>query len=185
MHDGNSLWNKLLDQIDSRGWAWQIVGPDQGDHENEPFPHYCYTVGLVSKGLPDLIVVGLDVRTSIAVGDELIARALANNMVGQAVPTAAGFAPFELNKELLDVFKGTRAILVEVPPEEAAKRSLFAHDFAAAVSKAPNLIQLVWPDGKGRFPFEEGADPGFSEAQPVLAYVTPTLPSPTDSPVMQ
>lgn len=185
MHDGDTLWNKLLDQIDSRGWGWQVVGPDQGDDEHEPFPHYCYTVGLVSKGLPDLIVVGLDIRTSIAVGDELITRAMANAIVGQAVPAAGGFEPFELNKELLDVFKGTRAMLVDVPPAEAAKRSLFAHDYAAAVDKPPELIQLVWPDRNGRLPFEDGADPRFIEAQPVLKYAPPTDPAPADSPVLQ
>lgn len=185
MHDGDTLWKKLLDQIDSRGWGWQVVGPDQGDDENEPFPHYCYTVGLVSKGLPDLIIVGLDIRTSIAVGDELITRAMANVIVGQAVPAVSGFKPFDLNKELLDVFKGSRAMLVDVPPVEAAKRSLFAHDYAAAVDKAPDLIQLVWPDRNGRLPFEEGAEPGFSEEQPVLKCVSPSIHEPAYSPAMQ
>lgn len=185
MHDGNSLWNKLLDQIDSRGWAWQTVGPDQGDDEHEPFPHYCYTVGLVSKGLPDLIIVGLDIQTSISVGDELIIRALGLDAPGRAVPTAAGPHPFNVNEELLDVFKGSRAMLVDVPPPQAAKRSLFAHDYAEAVSKAPDLIQLVWPDRNGRLPFEEGAAPSFAEAQPVLKYATPTDPNQADTPVMQ
>lgn len=184
MQDGNSLWKKLLGQIDSRGWGWQVVGHDQGDDEHEPFPHYCYTVGLVSKGLPDLIIVGLDIQTSIAVGDELINRALGVDGPGRAVSTAAGPHPFKLNEEVLDVFKGTRAMLVDVPPAQAAKRSLFAHDYAEAVSKAPELIQLVWPDRNGRFPFEEGASASFVEAQPVLKYASPTAPNPADSPVM-
>lgn len=184
MHDGDTLWNKLLDQIDRQGWGWQIVGPDRGDDEHEPFPHYCYTVGLVGKGLPDIIVVGLDVRTAMAAGDEIITRAMANAIVGQAVPAVGGFNPFDLNKELLDVFKGTRAMLVDVPPAEAAKRSLFAHDYAAAMDKAPDLIQLVWPDRNGRLPFEDGADPRIIAAQPVLKYIAPADPNPTDSPVM-
>ena len=174
MHDGDTIWNKLLGQIDRQGWGWQIVGPDRGDDEHEPFPHYCYTVGLVAKGLPDIIVVGLDVRTAMAAGDEIITRAMAN-----------AIQPFDLNKELLDVFKGTRAMLVDVPPAEAAKRSLFAHDYAAAVNKTPDLIQLVWPDRNGRLPFEDGADPRVVEAQPVLKYVAPIDPSPSESPVMQ
>jgi hypothetical protein len=184
VHEGDTLWKKLLDQIDSRGWGWQVVGPDQGDDEHEPFPHYCYTVGLVSKGLPDLIVVGLDIRTSIAIGDELIVRALGLDTPGRAVPTPAGPLPFSLNQELLDVFKGTRAMLVDVPPAEAAKRSLFAHDYAAAIDKAPDLIQLVWPDRNGRLPFEDGADLRIIAAQPVLKYIAPADPNPTDSPVM-
>lgn len=185
MSAGDTHWNKLLDQIEEHGWGWQVVGPDQGDDEHEPFPHHCYTVGLVSKGLPDIIIVGFDIHTSLVVGNDLIARALANDMVAQTVPTVAGFKPFDLNKELLDVFRGTRAMLVEVPPAEAVKRSLFAHDYAAAVSKAPNLIQLVWPDRNGCFPFEEGASPGFVDAQPILAHISPTVLTPTDAPAMR
>jgi len=174
----------LLDQINRQGWGWQIVGPDRGDDEHEPFPHYCYTVGLVGKGLPDIIVVGLDVRTAMAAGDEIITRAMANLIVGQTVPAVGGFKPFDLNKELLDVFKGTRAMLVDVPPAGAAKRSLLAHDYAAAMDKAPDLIQLVWPDRNGRLPFEDGADPRLIAVQPVLKYITPADPNPTDSPAM-
>lgn len=184
MHDGDTIWNELLDQIDRQGWGWQIVGADRGDDEHEPFPHYCYTVGLVGKGLPDIIVVGLDVRTSMAAGDEMIRRAMANAIVGQAVPAVGGFKPFDLNKELLDVFKGTRAMLVDVPSAEAEKRSLFAHDYAAAMDKTPDLIQLVWPDRNGRLPFEDGADPRIIAAQPVLKYIAPADPNPTDFPVM-
>lgn len=184
MHDGDTTWNKLLDQIDRQGWGWQIVEPDRGDDEHEPFPHYCYTVGLVGKGLPDMIVVGLDVRTAMAAGNEIITRAMANAIVGQAVPTVGGFKPFDLNQELLDVFKGTRAMLVDVSPAQAAKRSLFAHDYAAAMDTAPDLIQLVWPDRNGRLPFEDGADPRIIEVQPVLKYIAHADPTPTDSPVM-
>lgn len=182
MHDRDTIWKKLLGQIDRQGWGWQIVGPDRGDDEHEPFPPYCYTVGLVAKGLPDIIVVGLDVRTAVAAGDEIIVRAMTNAIVGQAVPTVGGYKPFDLNKELLDVFKGTRAMLVDVPPSEAAKRSLFAHDYAVAVNKSPDLIQLIWPDRNGRLPFEEGADPRVVEAQPVLKYVAPIDPNPSESP---
>lgn len=177
-------WKKLLGQIDTQGWAWQIVLADPGNDEYEPFPRYCYTVGLVEKGLPDLIVVGLDVRIAMAAGDELITRAMANAVVARSVPTVGGFKPFELNSDLLDVFKGTRAMLVDVPRAEAAKRSFFAHDYAAAKGKAPDLIQLVWPDRNGRLPFEDGADPRIIEAQPVLKYLAPADPTPTDSPVM-
>lgn len=184
MQAGDTNWNKLLDQIEAQGWAWQIVLADPGDDEYEPFPRYCYTVGLVDKGLPDLIVVGLDVNIAMAAGDELITRAMANAIVAQSVPTVAGFKPFDLNKDLLDVFKGTRAMLVDVPPAEAAKRSFFAHDYAAAKDKAPHLIQLVWPDRNGRLPFEEGADPRFVETQPVLKHIVPADPNTTDSPVM-
>ena len=114
---------------------------------------------MAAKGIPDLIVVGLNPRVAIDAGDELITRAL-----------QADAAPWSINTVLLDVFKGNRAVLVDVPLEHATNRSLFALDFAEAVSKPLQVVQLVWPDHNGRLPFEDGADPAFIEVQPVLKH---------------
>jgi len=169
----DTTWNNLLDQIEQKGWAWQYVHAED-DGEFGAFPFYCYTVGLVAKGIPDLIVVGLNPRVATDAGDELIARAL-----------QAGAEPWGINTVLLDVFKNSRAMLVDVPHEYAANRTLFALDFAEAVSKPLQVVQLVWPDQNGRLPFEEGADPAFVEVQPVLKHTALPDPDQADAPILQ
>jgi len=169
-----AAWNNLLDQIEQKGWAWQYVHADDGAGGYEPFPFYCYTVGLAAKGLPDLIVVGLNPRVATDAGDEIISRAL-----------QAGGQPFTLNTVLLDVFKNSRAMLVEVPKEHAANRSLFALDFAEATSRPLQVFQLLWPDQGGRLPFEDGADAAFVEVPPVLKHLPLPDPVQPDSPAMQ
>lgn len=155
-----ATWNTLLERIEQRGWAWQYVHADDGAGGYEPFPFYCYTIGLVAKGLPDLIVVGLDPRVATDAGDGIISRAL-----------QAGGEPFTLDTVLPDVFKNSRAMLVEVPMEHAANRSLFALDFADATAKPLQVVQLLWPDQNGRLPFEDSADAAFVDVQPVLKHL--------------
>jgi hypothetical protein len=89
-----ATWNKFLDQIEQRGWVWQYVHADDGAGGYEPFPFYCYRVGLAAKGLSDLIAIGLNPRVATDAGDELISCAL-----------WAGGQPFTLNTVLPDVFK--------------------------------------------------------------------------------
>jgi hypothetical protein len=178
------VWDNLLDQIQAKGWAWVAIGPDDGAMSNEPFPPYCYTVGLVHKGLPDLIIIGLDPRTAFAVGDQLILKALAEIDAEKAGPPTPGSAPFKLDTDLFEVFRGTRAMLVDVPTEQAAKRSLFALDYADVAGKPLQVIQLLWPDRQGRLPFEPGVSPSFAEAQPVLKYASPPSPNQLESPTL-
>lgn len=178
MSAGETIWNNLLDQIEQRGWAWQHVHPDDGSEGGGPFPHYCYTIGLSKKGVPDLIIIGLAPETAVAVGNRLIMKALAN-VAGTQAP------PFEMNTDLLEVFNGTRAMLVDVPYEHAANRAFFALDYAEAVSKPLKAIQLLWPDRQGRFPFEDGATPSFAAAQPVLKNLPPPAPEHGEAPLLQ
>lgn len=182
MSTENTVWDNLLDQIEVKGWAWVAIGPDDGAVSNEQFPSYCYTVGLVDKGVPDLIIIGLDPRTAFTVGDQLIRQALAEVDAEHARPATPGFTAFKLNTDLLEVFRGTRAMLVDVPTEQAAKRTLFALDYANVADKPLQVIQLLWPDRQGRFPFEPGVAPSFAEAQPVLKYSSPPDPNQLESP---
>lgn len=178
MSAGETFWNNILDQVEARGWAWQHVGPDDGSEGGGPFPHYSYTIGLSEKGVPDLIIVGLDPQTAVTVGNRLIMKALAN-----ASSTLA--PPFEMNTDLLEVFNGTRAMLVDVPHEHAANRAFFALDYAEAVSKPLQAIQLLWPDRQGRFPFEDAVSPSFAAAQPVLKNLPPPAPAHAVAPLLQ
>lgn len=176
MSSENTVWDRVLDQIEANGWAWMIIGPDDGAISGEEFPPYCYTIGLVDKGIPELIIIGLDPRTALTVGDQLIRQALAT--AGEAPQDP----PFKLNTDLLEVFKGARAMLVDVPREQAAKRSLFALDYANVADKPLQVIQLLWPDRQGRFPFEAGVTQSFVQAQPVLKYFSPPDPNQVESP---
>lgn len=185
-----TIWNNLLDQIDSRGWAWMCAGRDDGAVSGEVFPAYCYTIGLAEQGLPELIIVGpdmrmgyephigLDPRVAIEAAEGIIRKALAGH-------PAAAPSPFPMNTVLHDVFKGTRAMLVHVPTDQANHRALFALDYAVATSTSLRAVQLLWPDRTGRLPFENGVSLAFAETQPVLKYLPPPHHDPTDSPVMQ
>jgi hypothetical protein len=166
------------------------AGRDDGAVSGEVFPAYCYTIGLAEQGLPELIIVGPDMRmgyephigldphVAIEAADGIIRRALADNK-------AAASSPFTMNTVLHDVFKGTRAMLVHVPTDQANHRALFALDYAVATSTSLQAIQLLWPDRDGRLPFEDGVTLAFAENQPVLKYLPPPHPEPAELPVMQ
>lgn len=136
---------------DVRRVGWSVIGvlPD----EEAPLP-FTYTVGVHhSFQLPDLIVTGMSYPNS--------GRAM-NRLVMDAV--ARGSLP--LGRVLDEVFEDARAMLVELADgPEVDERMTGTWWFEQGASPR---AQLVWSDGEGRFPWEEGCDEGVAAAQFVL-----------------
>jgi hypothetical protein len=130
----------LREKIVAKGWAVQYVEDDR-----RPF---AYTIGLHDRGLPALLVTGLDPRQSLWLLNTFARRAL----VGQK-PKAG-------NQLWLPA--GTRVEVVEVDHPDA--HLYMAVNIAGSEIEA---VQLVWADGRGRWPWAPGFDDG-RRPQPVF-----------------
>jgi hypothetical protein len=130
----------LREKIGAHGWAVQYVEDDR-----RPF---AYTVGLHARGLPELLVTGLDPRQSLWLLNSFARRAL------------IGGTPSAGNQVWLPA--GTRVEVVEVDNPDA--HLCMAADIAGSEIEA---VQLVWADGRGRWPWGPGFDDG-RRPQPVF-----------------
>jgi hypothetical protein len=129
----------LREKIRTRGWVVQFV-----EHDRRPF---AYTVGLHDRGLPELLVTGLDpVRASW----------LLNTFARRAL---VGRRPRAGEKVWLTA---ARIELVEVDHPDA--HLCMAINIAGPKVQA---LQLVWADGRGRWPWAAGFDDG-RRPQPVF-----------------
>jgi hypothetical protein len=130
----------LREKILAKGWAVQYVEDDR-----RPF---AYTIGLHDRGLPELLVTGLDPRPALWLLNTFARRAL------------GGKAPKAGKQVWLPA--GTRVELVRVAQPDA-------HLYMAVAIEGPEIeaVQLVWADGRGRWPWAPGFDDG-RRPQPVL-----------------
>jgi Domain of unknown function (DUF4262) len=122
------------------GWAVQYV-----ENDRVPYPD---TIGLTRRGLPELLVTGLPPRRA------------ARLLNGVAETSVRGDPP--MDGERIAVPVGPLVEVVEVEHPDAYT------DFAIAIcGNSVRALQLVWADGRGRWPWA----PGFDDArgrQPVL-----------------
>ena len=119
-------------------------------------PDWAYTIGRQRRGLPDLIVMGLDPRSSAellneadARGDELMAL-LATGTLEDAIDYTFVPVPeriWHTTDYLLGAANDARLLVPE--------RRLEA-------------MQLVWASDDGRFPWDPDADPNFQSMQVIL-----------------
>ena len=137
---------QIRQRVRDRGWDVVSVPAQAG------IPPHSYTAGLALEGLPEFIVFGFSPELARPVLGDLAQRA----RDGERFPTNVG---------LEDVLPGMPAVLLDVPSVEAD------HYLAAARDCAPtNLraLQIVWPDGRDLFPWQDGYDETFRGRQIVL-----------------
>jgi Domain of unknown function (DUF4262) len=129
----------LRGKILANGWAVQYV------EDRRPF---AYTIGLHDRGLPELLVTGLEPRQSLWLLNTFARRALVDG-----TPKAG-------NQVRLPA--GTHVEVVEVDRPDA-------HLYMAVNIEGPKVeaVQLVWADGRGRWPWVPGFDDG-RRPQPVF-----------------
>lgn len=132
-----------------REHGWHCTGVFAG----EGSPPFAYTAGLAETyGHPELIVAGLDPQTGhslLAAAVKLIAGGDRMTDGCEREKIAAGF-PVR--------FSAAHGWL----PQCTVTSALYGHD--------PALLQLVWPDVRGRFPGDPGCEPGvFRVQQPPAA----------------
>lgn len=128
---GDYLEQVVLPLVHRHGWAVQ------GVRGRTPLAH---TVGLTECGLPELVVTGLPESAGAALLNAAVARALRDEVrPGQVLRLPA--AP----------------VLAVIEVEQAAERLPVA---TALYLDAVRALQLVWPDGCGRYPWEPSAEQG-------------------------
>ena len=130
----------LREKILTRGWVVQYV-----EDERRPF---AYTIGLHDRGLPELLVTGLVPKRALWLLNTFARRAVAG------MRTVAG--------DEVSLPAGTRLELVDVEHPDA-------HMGMAIAIEGRNIsaVQLVWADGRDRWPWAAGFDNG-QRCQPVL-----------------
>jgi Domain of unknown function (DUF4262) len=128
------------------GWAVQFV-----EHDKRPF---AYTVGLHNRGLPELLITGLNAQISTRV-----LNSIAHTIVDDAMRLAPAMHIDYEDRFLIEV--------VEVEHPDVHLR--FAVEICGSDVRA---LQLVWADDRGRWPWDAGWGHG-RRSQPVLGVRIP------------
>ena len=143
---------EIREDVAAFGWSGLSVG------EREGCPAFGYTVGLAGVGHPEFIVFGLSPRT----------RHGLLQWFAQCVVAARRFVHGERYSDV-------------VPDSEFAVRRVHERHFADHVGYAMwyhrvsdsqgelEVLQIVWPDEAGLFPWESDFDQRFASAQPDLS----------------
>lgn len=139
-------FDELRETIRTRGWAVQFVESDRTP--------YAYTIGLHDWDVPELLVTGVSPARAV--------RLL--NSVAQDAVRGDTFSP----GQQFTIPTGPRIEIVEVAHPDAHMN--FAVAFGGPDIQA---LQLVWADGKGRWPWSSDFADGRA-IQPVLGCRTPS-----------
>jgi hypothetical protein len=131
----------IIDLINQHGWAVMGIFGDPDTNT----PPFCYTVGARTKGLPDLIMSGLHQQGRPFLND-LLQRALAGEVLQEGV----------LYTEIITLPLALKRVTTEQVKDRMVKtHSLYDQLYPGVVQ---DLFQVVYPDAKGRFPWEDGYD---------------------------
>jgi hypothetical protein len=141
--------NALIDEkIASVGWVVMSVEADRVRRE----PGFSYTVGLAARGLPELLAFGLPHQIAQPILNDLARRLIDQGSLPMDVPVD-------------QVVRGFPVVFRKLAPARARP---FVRAAAQRAGGAVEVIQLVWPDPSGRFPWEPDFDPALRIAQRML-----------------
>ncbi|WP_018686466.1 DUF4262 domain-containing protein [Actinokineospora enzanensis] len=128
------------------GHGWCVLGVDGGQDE------FAYTVGLGhTLDRPEVSMFGLDVEDM-------------QHWLNHVVELSRDNGWPELDQDFTGVIDGVPTRLRQVDPSWG--NSLFAASTHFYLGTPPPVLQLVWPDAEGRWPWEEGVDEDCRLAQP-------------------
>jgi hypothetical protein len=123
-------------------------------HATDTSPSFTYTAGLwATKGLPELIVFGLDMERAHGAFSTIIKEAEHGNRLKTGVPVNG-------------LFSGVHAALFATDQCKHAEFMLFTTWFYDHPGFPAE--QLVLPDQQGSLPWEKECEPAFIEVQPDL-----------------
>jgi hypothetical protein len=139
--------------LETAGWAAIPVPPIEDPAA--PRAGYTYTIGLESRfGHPEVVVFGL----APAPARNLLELVIGQIKAGVELPVSQPFVG------LLD--GGLRAMLAPVPLDE--HRPLFGELADVYGDQDWRVLQFVWPDRSGAFPWEEGWPHHLRLTQPII-----------------
>lgn len=124
--------------LDTVGWAVMHVLPAADTDTTTPF---AYTVGLTAHGYPELLIVGLPPE---------IAHDLLNDLAARVYDKAEQFSH---GQRISDLIAGHDAVLVEGEPTDDLLPGVAIARYGR---EQVRLLQVIWPDPQGRFPWHAG-----------------------------
>jgi hypothetical protein len=145
----NDYERGLINDIRHHGWRTLSVGAA----ENEP--PFSYTTGFIySVAQPEIIVFDFP-------------GALAHDVFGTLYERLRGGRHFPMGEPVDGVLSGEHIYLLPVRQAAVANYLLSAKWFYKGSDVA--CVQLVWADGEGRFPWQDGFDSTLAALQPDLS----------------
>lgn len=146
---------KNLDQVLERqrllirehGWAVMVIASD-GSH-----PSFAYTVGLSAHSQPEFMTIGLSPETAQYILNKIAKLAMQN-----ALPAARGLVHEVANTPL--------SLRQDDDGYTMGKLCRFARKWSLEERGVPcGVMQVVFPDEFGKFPWELGSDPRVAALQ--------------------
>jgi hypothetical protein len=149
----NKISKKIDGMIEAHGWAHISVSMESNDR-----PNYTYTIGFQDLfDVPEILIMALSPSN---------ASDLLHGIAGQLkkgeirIPKEGGLVP--------QIIKNYDTLFVPVPHEIALNTAMAA---AARQNIKPlEVMQLVWPDTKGKFPDDPDCDKKISHAQSMTGF---------------
>ena len=144
---------KLLSDIERVGWhVLKIMGDESG-------PEYCFSVGLYyTFGHPEILVMGLS-------------HPVAHRFINLAAAHIATGRVFRAQERTDDLAEGFECSFVPVSVAHYERYLGYGIWFYRQLKQPFPVLQLVWPDKQGRFPWESDYDERFQKLQPLLGVV--------------
>ncbi len=141
---------KILNDIDSYGWSiMNVFDPER------KFPSFTYSIGIFhSLKSPEIIVYGMDNDDA----GKLI------NTIGDLVKKGVVIEPGKVYKEFME--DSWPCMFIKVEKENYNNHFGFCHWFYKSWDFP--VLQCVWSDEKGHFPWEENFNPKIKHLQVVL-----------------
>jgi hypothetical protein len=120
-------------------------------------PTFSYSIGLnESLNVPDIIIFGLDPRIS-------------TQFINDVVTWIKEHGPLTACERYSDFAEGFETIFIEC--DQAAKEEYTCKASLFYGHNRYKLLQMVWPDPKGLFPWEKGFAEKFVKLQPLVGQV--------------
>lgn len=141
----------LLKTIETTGWYNVHISADGNS------PAYAFTIGHFYKmNHPEIIVIGLKPE---------ISQQLLNIVAIKVVGAKTKIEPY---KKYADMTEGFSLVFIPVSLEHYAEYLGYANWFYGSLPKPYPVLQMVWPDKAGLFPWDKGYDKRFLQIQPIL-----------------
>lgn len=169
---GTSAFDQALARIrnheaamrDSLGWSMRFVFPTP----SSPGVDFTYTIGLTEKfNAPELIIFGVGQSAG-----GILAKAVRKLEAGHR------HSDWEVDR---DIIRGFGLCFRSVTLESASGSLVAAHDLYGS---AMRVMQIVSPDRRGAYPWEDGCMEAWRQTQMQLDFVTSSPPSGSDAPAI-
>jgi hypothetical protein len=140
--------NNIQSRIDSGGWFVMASAVDTPFDGAAPYVPIAYTVGLMAKGLPELVVYGLPNSTACSILNEAAELLIKDELKLDVPNLVLSNHPLMFKQVEQDLIEGVFGLVRR-----------FSTDGTTA-----KLWQLVWADAQDLFPWDAGFDESMRHA---------------------